>query len=531
MSAPPPLNFISTLKDRRSAEHLLADAPFGAYVSWCLGEKEPSTFFVTYRTNIEPSPVHVQLTREPGAGTYRLTIGIDTEERFLCLEDFIASRGYLNPAAGGSHLRVPAPALAPDAGAVVGGLRRRGGGGGGGGAGAPVARLPPSLAAAPPPPGVIPPDDDAAEMYDRAGVAIDEERYFRGVRPVCGDVPLRLALERVGWVGAALGVLVAGARFLAHRDARTALVRASAAAEGAGGALAGALFAALREAGGDVGRCVAAVGAWQSGVSAAGFNAAAALAREEPWALRYAWLLLAVAGAAGGGSLVMFFVHTGSPPILLNSVDDRPRLERAPLCRPNQGRWARAFFSLLGAALLAAATFVSLLNGAAGAPTAASNVAALLSLRWPAMGGNAEAAAALTRGAAPAYTLWGGAMAHLGAPRACLAAVAAAVEPWVNGPPVLPLPLPLPAWGARGGNARAQFAWGWLQRAPPPGGVQLLLPTRAGISQGGLILASVYMFFVVVALCGVETWHKQIRPSLLRWNAQRGAKKPQAATE
>jgi hypothetical protein len=539
-AAPPPLNFITTLKDRRSAEYLLAEQPFGTYVTWCLGETEAKTFFVTYVSNIEKVPVHVQLTREAGEGSFRLTYGIDADERFQRLEDFIASRGYLDPARAAPCISA-APALTPAAVAAAPSLlRRRGGGGGGDGAlapGAPAARLPPRLAAAPPVPGVIPPDDDAAEMYDAAGVAIDESRYYRGVRPVCGAASLHAALTRVGWAGAALGCAVAAARLALHRGARTALVRASGAAESAVDAATGALYRALREGGDDVGACVTAVGAWRARVAAAGAAAAEAL-RGEPWALPYAWLLLGAALFAGGASLALFFVHTGRPGISLNATVPE-RGTREPLCRPNQGRWALAYFSLLGATLVAAMSWVSLCNGAADAPTAAGRAAATLSLRWPAAGlpFARPGAPAPPEGATPEQAaawrdgVWGGAMTFAGAPQACLAAVARDVEPLVDGPPALPLPLPLALpWAPAPGRG---MAWGWLHAAPPPasGALQLLMPTRAGIAHGGIVITAVYTFTVVLLLMGVEAWATQLRPMLLRWRAARSGRKAPAAKE
>jgi len=550
---PPPLNFISTLKDRRSAEYLLAERAFGTYVTWCLGKTElgqATTYFITYVSNIERAPVHVQFSREPGEGSFRLTDGLDADERFLCLEDFIASRSYLDPAAPAPGARGgggEGAALSPAALAAAPALRRRGGGGGGGwgdvsaqdAPGAPAARLPASLAAAPPPPGVIPDDDEAAEVWDKAGVAIDENRYFRGVRPVCGEARLRGALERVAWAGAAAGALVACARLAAHHGARTALVRASEAAAGAVDAATGELYRALREGGGDAARCEAAVGAWRAVIAGAGAAAGGAL-RGERWALPYAWLLLGVALLAGAGSLALFLVHTGRPGFSLNTADTTAggRRAREPLCRPNQGRWARAFFSLVGTTLLAAASFVSLANGAAGAPSAASRAAATLSLRWPA-GRNAHfgsggepppAGAAPEEAAAWRLGTWGGAMTYAHAPRECLVAVAAAVEPWVDGPPALPLPLPLPAGGGGGGGGR--LAWGWLHVGPPPaGGLQLLMPTRAGITHGALVLTSIYTFSVVILLMGVEAYATQVRPMILRWRARRGRGKAQGAKD
>ena len=564
MSLPPALNFVTSVRDRRSAETLLNGKPPGAFISWRISD---TTYFVTHVSAIDGAPAHVRLSREPGEGTYSLTDGLDTQERFRTLEDFVASRKYLVPGALGPLAEGEEGEAAAAGGAASGDeeapaspapatslLRKRAGKGGSDGDGPPAARLPASFAAAPPPLGVVPPDDDAAEMYDRAGVAIDEDKYYRGVRPSCSERPLRLWLGALGWLGVALAAACLCARYALHTAARLAFVRISEATEGKVLEHAGALFAVLRglkgagggAAGGGVGAtCLSAVQAWQAGVRAAGSDAAVALAAQ-PLVLPYAWLLLCTALGCGAASLFMFLLHTGRPAIILNTVSKEMRTE--PLCRPNQSKWALAFGALLGATLLSSLCLLSLFSGGAGAPSAAGHVAATLSLRWPAapyhaapsvelggaappppphrFGGASEGEAAAWR-----YGTWGGAMTYAGAPRECLEAVATIVEPWVDGPEALPMPLPSPAWfmaifgGGGGGGGGGAVGWfkrtplhGWLQQVPSLQGaqLQLLLPTRSVLAQASLVLTSVYTFAMVFALMGMESWATVCRPSLLR---------------
>jgi hypothetical protein len=212
---------------------------------------------------------------------------------------------------------------------------------------------------------------------------------------------------------------------------------------------------------------------------------------------------------------------------------DAPRA----LSRPNQLRWGMAFFPLLAATLLAAYGASSLLNAAALAPSALSRAAQTLSLRWPAApmppatarrsGVLVSAQASEPLELALRWGVWRGAATFGKIPSACLTAMAGTVEPLVDAPAMAMVPLVWGGGSGGGGEARgwdprgATWLRGWLRVGSGAGGaLGLTLPTDAGLAKAVVIVFSGFMLSVVVLLFGVDIWHSECRPYLLRRRAR-----------
>ena len=418
---------------------------------------------------------------------------------------------------------------------------------------------------------------------------------MRGVRPTCGDRVLLPFLARTAALGAGLTLARVAARWAFNGAARGALHAAGAAAEEAVVAATRALVRGLGplQGGGAplappalAAACSARAAEWALEMTAGGRVGRAlqgALgAPRAAWALTYLRVQAALALALGVACIGLFFVHTGKPPVRLvngsegvarrrregegqgsggsgapspppaltdaeyeaqRSAREGERAARAAeeelraLSRPNQLRWALAFFALLAATLLSAYGAASMLNAAAQGPSALSRAAQALSLRWPPAplpppsarrSGVHVAGASATEDPlelALRWGVWQGGATHGRLPRGCLEAMAGAVEPLVDAPRMAEVAL-LGSWGGGGGEGwdplGATWLAGWLSVGGRAGGgaLGLVLPTDAVLARGVVVVFSGFMIAVVVLLFGVDSYHSECRPYLLRRRAR-----------
>ena len=453
-----------------------------------------------------------------------------------------------------------------------------------------AAHLPESLRPAPPAPLVIPLNDDDAEQYDLNDTAIDEERFVRGVRPTLPDSLLLPLLARTAGAGAAVTLTLLGLRYLLQAPARAVLHAAGRAAEEAAVAATVALIARLEAspARADAAFCAQAAQDWvtetTSGPAARTIQAAIS-SPANAWVLHLMRAQVLAAAVMGIACIGLFFVHTGKPFVRLTNGSEGAgsavggsrrssssssssgltdaqyearrmeemqaeslEAERA-LSRPNQLRWGLAFFALLAGTLVAAHGASSLLNAAALAPSALSRAAQALSLRWPAShmppdtatrsGVLVSSQGTTSLDIAIRWGVWRAAATFGKVPLPCLGAMAGAVEPVVDGVGMAWVPLlgggaSVVGGGAGGGGVGGwdplAHTWlaGWLRMGSAPGGLLgLTLPTDAGLAKAVVLVFSAFMVAVIVLLFGVDSYHTECRPWLLR----RGARAKKAAAE
>ena len=613
-----PLQFHEKVIFKSSAESMLRGKKLGAYITWSTG---PTHYNVTYVSAPSGQVVTNPIGREEGGDGLFFFPNALPESRalFRTLEDLVSSKLYLTPntpedeqqggaaaaaveeeeeeeeappvvvdemmrdpefgrllprGASSTQPRLRTAAAARAAAAASSSSSSSGPG---------MAHLPEALRAAPPPRLAVPLDDEDAELYDRDGTAIDEEKFVRGVRPTCKDSLMLPFLSRTALAGAALALALVAARYTLAGPARQALSAAAVGAEESIVAATEALILGLQGSSSSSSGCSAAVAAWAAdmthGPTAAALQAALT-APANAWILTYLRAQLALAALLGTACTALFFVHTGKPyvrlvdgsegaaprrttPAASASTPSAPRIsdeeyeanrqaleavrakaaneeaERA-LSRPNQLRWAAAFFALLAATLLAAYGAASLLNAAALGPSALARAAQTLSLRWPAavMPPASARRNGLVVGQLPGsplshairWGLWRGASSYGQLPEACLAAAAGVVEGMVEAPPLAMLPLLLGGGGS--GSGRGSAGWdplahtlaaGWLRAGSSAGGaLALVLPTDAALAKAVVIVFSVFMLAVVVLLFGLDVWHTECRPALLRRWARMG---------
>jgi hypothetical protein len=135
--------------------------------------------------------------------------------------------------------------------------------------------------------------------------------------------------------------------------------------------------------------------------------------------------------------------------------------------------------------------------------------------------------------------LWGAASKYGNVPLSCLRKTKDLIEPLVEMPPVLRIPL-VPFFGERGNpflekigpRTGDPFAFrsdpfagtwlrGWLDRIN--GSTFVVLPSHAAISHAAIFVLAFFVFLCVVLLLSIEFMHTQGRPWLRRTCARRAA--------
>jgi hypothetical protein len=621
-----PIQFFEEVKFRSRAEGMLRGRKPGAYLVWSSGAQN---YNLTYVSKVGGDIVTNPILREAGGhGCFYFERSTE-RQLFKNLEDLVSSRSYLTPAAeeeAAVEEEAPAPPQLVDevmrdpefgrllprgssssssssssfSGAqlsLTSARQRSGKGSGRGEEGA--AQLPEALRAPPPAPLVVPLDDDDAEQYDMNDVAIDEDKYTRGVRPTCSERVLLPFLARTAIVGGVALLLLLGLRYALLAHSRRLLQGAARQVEEAVVSATETLVVEKLGGAGGLEGCREAVGAWAEQCTTGPLSVpirALLASPDAAWLLVYIRFQLVVAVLGGFACLGLFFVHTGKSPVrFLNGTEGVSRMpppprsssyfggggggggdgtlqpqtqqqedeylvqrlaaeerrrrveeaeaeeERRAIKRPTQMNWALAFFSLLAPTLLASHGACSLLNAAALAPGSLGRAAQGLSVRWPAAHlppPTAQRGGVFLKdlpGSPLRHALqwgtWQGAHSYGGVPLECLEAVADIVEPLVDGPPVGAFPLLWAGGGGGGGGGwdplGLTYLSGWLRVGAAEGGILALqLPTEAGLAKGVMITASFFMIAVVVFLFGVDTWHTECRPALLRRAAR--AKKTEA---
>ena len=534
------IHFHPNIETRIAAENLLSGRNTGAFLTWRSTE---TTYFVTYKSAAHRGKIaHLKVQRLTGDGGYLLPDSLD-QSQFLTLEDLVASRAYLSQEAdidddddidGGSGVGGKLDeesALVGGLSAPSSGLRARRGVGG-------AATLPGNIA--PPVLRAIPLDDEGAVALDDAGIEIDESRFIRGILPILPPAVLKVWLGRTAAAGAGVAAAAGIAHFTLGPSVRASLQLASSVVLTDLYLATATLYAALR-----AGECDDAVHTWYQSIGAASARGQTLLDASRMTSL-YISSLLFVFLVSVAASLGLFFIHTGRKSVQLNTVEAEP--SRPSLLEPNQWRWARAFFSVVGGAVIAGYVLGEALGDGGAAARGVQHVAHTLSLRHTSAGrvasnlipnylrnfNSGPAANARPLGTSDDdllvwyFGLWGGASVLAGASRECLARVAPMIEPLVTGAPVLRVAL---FGGASEKNSGTHldpllfFAdplaktslHGWLDTAP----VRLALLGDAEISHALLILVAIVLFGGTAALFFVDAWFTSLLPSLKRWRARR----------
>jgi len=492
-------------------------------------------------------------------------------EIFSCLEDLLSSRQYLKE--DDSSLDDDAPpsldptssidSKDPEFGSLLGrnpapsgmrlttaGLKKKG-----------AAHLPASLLAPPPAPLIVPEDDDAAEEFDRAGIPINEEKFVRGIRPTYPERILLPLLSRLSWVGFGASALCGLGRLTLHNASKAFFREVGNVVEETVVERTLSMVQGLKSA--SEGECMEAGAAWYSTMASSGSSLSQALSvggGVRGWAMLYLRVTLFFSLFLGIASLGLFFVHTGKPFVRFTNGtegaaglggggrmpgpaagggvgseestgggdDSEALLERmkrrieaeaepTPMSRPNQLRWARAFFSLLTATLISSYSFTSMLLSLSHGPTTMSSAAKTLSLRWPAAALPPIQHSMTPMAAAIHWGVWRGAHSFGDVPLKCLEAMRDTIEPFLDAPDVARFAII--GWGGQGARGLDVFYYlpflrGWVEVGW--GGIFLVIPNESALGEAGVIAFAAFLFSVLGLLFGMEYWHTELRPWLLR---------------